>query len=115
MVIAESESIAGLGRKGEDGGNPKLNWDTLEDAEKKLVDAGFDRASFWEQRIAWGDQDAFQLSVFLSVYYVGVIDRDWVDFFRHVNNARYGELCMCMCVLYTEMNPRFSQCGSLNL
>ncbi|GLB41567.1 putative thioesterase-like superfamily protein [Lyophyllum shimeji] len=41
--------------------------DPLEEAHQKLTEAGFDPASFWEQRIAWGDQDPFQ----------------------HVNNVRY--------------------------
>ncbi|KAF5379518.1 hypothetical protein D9615_006504 [Tricholomella constricta] len=41
--------------------------DPLEEAQQKLMDAGFDPASFWEQRIVWGDQDSFQ----------------------HVNNVRY--------------------------
>ncbi|KAF8075214.1 Thioesterase/thiol ester dehydrase-isomerase [Lyophyllum atratum] len=41
--------------------------DPLEDAQHKLTEAGFDPASFWEQRIVWGDQDPFQ----------------------HVNNVRY--------------------------
>ncbi|KAG5640806.1 hypothetical protein DXG03_006960 [Asterophora parasitica] len=41
--------------------------DPLEEAHRKLAEAGFDPASFWEQRIVWGDQDSFQ----------------------HVNNVRY--------------------------
>ncbi|KAG5721317.1 hypothetical protein E4T56_gene10008 [Termitomyces sp. T112] len=41
--------------------------DPLKAAAQKLTEAGFDPASFWEQRIVWGDQDAFQ----------------------HVNNVRY--------------------------
>ncbi|KAG5652809.1 hypothetical protein H0H81_003578 [Sphagnurus paluster] len=32
----------------------------LEEAKQKLTEAGFDPASFWEQRIVWGDQDPFQ-------------------------------------------------------
>ncbi|KAF8623151.1 hypothetical protein AX17_007540 [Amanita inopinata Kibby_2008] len=39
----------------------------LEEAHQKLLNEGLDPHSFWEQRIVWGDQDAFQ----------------------HVNNARY--------------------------
>ncbi|TFK39682.1 Thioesterase/thiol ester dehydrase-isomerase [Crucibulum laeve] len=41
--------------------------DPLEEAQEKLSSAGFDPASFWEQRIVWGDHDSFQ----------------------HVNNVRY--------------------------
>ncbi|KAF8159330.1 Thioesterase/thiol ester dehydrase-isomerase [Crassisporium funariophilum] len=41
--------------------------DPLEEAVEKLRVAGFDPQSFWEQRIVWGDHDAFQ----------------------HVNNVRY--------------------------
>ncbi|KAF8184454.1 Thioesterase/thiol ester dehydrase-isomerase, partial [Pholiota molesta] len=41
--------------------------ESLEEARRKLVDAGMDPQSFWEQRIVWGDQDPFQ----------------------HVNNVRY--------------------------
>ncbi|KAG5337595.1 hypothetical protein C0989_009223 [Termitomyces sp. Mn162] len=33
--------------------------DPLKAAAQKLTEAGFDPASFWEQRIVWGDQDAF--------------------------------------------------------
>ena len=32
----------------------------LADAEETLHDRGCDPASFWEQRIVWGDQDSFQ-------------------------------------------------------
>ncbi|KAF9485584.1 Thioesterase/thiol ester dehydrase-isomerase [Pholiota conissans] len=39
----------------------------LEEAKQKLLAAGMDPQSFWEQRIVWGDQDSFQ----------------------HVNNVRY--------------------------
>jgi len=42
--------------------------DALEQAREKLRVAGFDPKSFWEQRIVWGDHDAFQ----------------------HVNNVRYA-------------------------
>ncbi|KAF8702914.1 hypothetical protein AX14_014304 [Amanita brunnescens Koide BX004] len=41
--------------------------DKLENSYQKLLKNGFDPTSFWEQRIAWGDQDSFQ----------------------HVNNVRY--------------------------
>ena len=34
--------------------------DELENAYQKLLKNGFDPTSFWEQRIAWGDQDPFQ-------------------------------------------------------
>ncbi|KAG6902346.1 hypothetical protein C0995_001143 [Termitomyces sp. Mi166 len=40
--------------------------DPLKTATQKLTEAGFDPASFWEQRIVWGDQDAFQYAIFLS-------------------------------------------------
>lgn len=33
---------------------------SLADAEQKLIKAGLDPESFWEQRIVWGDQDSFQ-------------------------------------------------------
>ncbi|KAG6868055.1 hypothetical protein C0993_007914 [Termitomyces sp. T159_Od127] len=33
--------------------------DPLTAATQKLKETGFDPASFWEQRIVWGDQDAF--------------------------------------------------------
>ncbi|KAF9465570.1 Thioesterase/thiol ester dehydrase-isomerase [Collybia nuda] len=46
--------------------NPPI--DPLKEAREKLIASGFDPASFWEQSIAWGDQDPFQ----------------------HVNNARYA-------------------------
>ncbi|KAF8652596.1 hypothetical protein AX16_004317 [Volvariella volvacea WC 439] len=39
----------------------------VQDAREKLRKAGMDPASFWEQRIVWGDHDSFQ----------------------HVNNVRY--------------------------
>ncbi|KAG6829726.1 hypothetical protein H0H92_003685 [Tricholoma furcatifolium] len=42
--------------------------DPLKEATQTMIDAGFDPSSFWEQRIVWGDQDAFQ----------------------HVNNVRYA-------------------------
>ena len=32
----------------------------LAEAEETLHDRGCDPASFWEQRIVWGDQDSFQ-------------------------------------------------------
>ncbi|PFH50932.1 hypothetical protein AMATHDRAFT_3450 [Amanita thiersii Skay4041] len=41
--------------------------DGLAEAQEKMMKDGFDPESFWEQRIVWGDQDAFQ----------------------HVNNVRY--------------------------
>ncbi|PPQ99244.1 hypothetical protein CVT26_014100 [Gymnopilus dilepis] len=41
--------------------------DALEEARQKLIRAGLDPGSFWEQRIVWGDHDSFQ----------------------HVNNVRY--------------------------
>ncbi|TFK19957.1 hypothetical protein FA15DRAFT_673982 [Coprinopsis marcescibilis] len=41
---------------------------SLAAARARLVEAGFDPASVWEQRIVWGDQDPFQ----------------------HVNNVRYA-------------------------
>jgi hypothetical protein len=34
--------------------------DSLKEAYQKLTAAGFDPASFWEQKIAWGDHDSFQ-------------------------------------------------------
>lgn len=34
--------------------------DKLENSYQKLLKNGFDPTSFWEQRIAWGDQDSFQ-------------------------------------------------------
>ncbi|KAF8909276.1 HotDog domain-containing protein [Gymnopilus junonius] len=39
----------------------------LEEARRKLLKAGLDPGSFWEQRVVWGDHDSFQ----------------------HVNNVRY--------------------------
>ena len=32
----------------------------LEKAYQQMVENGFDPLSFWEQRIAWGDQDSYQ-------------------------------------------------------
>ncbi|RDB18563.1 hypothetical protein Hypma_000240 [Hypsizygus marmoreus] len=60
------------GTKGPESPHPHPSHDAvdvepLEEARHKLMEAGFDPASFWEQRIVWGDQDSFQ----------------------HVNNVRY--------------------------
>ncbi|PCH44535.1 Thioesterase/thiol ester dehydrase-isomerase [Wolfiporia cocos MD-104 SS10] len=41
--------------------------EAAERARRTLIDLGYDPSSFWEQRIVWGDHDAFQ----------------------HVNNVRY--------------------------
>lgn len=32
----------------------------LDKARERMKSRGFDPQSFWEQRIAWGDQDSFQ-------------------------------------------------------
>ena len=57
--------------------------DELENAYKKLLKNGFDPTSFWEQRIAWGDQDSFQYAFADEI-------RINLTYFRHVNNVRYG-------------------------
>lgn len=57
--------------------------DELENAHHKLLKNGFDPTSFWEQRIAWGDQDPFQ-------YVFADAIRTNLTYFRHVNNVRYG-------------------------
>ncbi|KAF8887356.1 HotDog domain-containing protein [Infundibulicybe gibba] len=46
---------------------PESTSDALQEARDKLLAAGFDPTSFWEQPIVWGDLDSFQ----------------------HVNNVRY--------------------------
>ena len=46
---------------------------TLEQAKECLREWGYDPMSFWEQRIVWGDHDAFQWVLPLLRHHEGVL------------------------------------------
>lgn len=58
--VFQAAAFRGRAQVGYSTPSPERFAETVQEAREKLLVAGFDPASFIEQPIVWGDQDAFQ-------------------------------------------------------